>query len=181
VRAVTIVSKGGVAIMTEHAEPWRETIPFQPSAHVNRFCSADSLSVCIAPTTNMVDGEKLQMRHSTTCTTWRGATIRFKGLKPQTTGISSACLEDQIAIIDHDANCDTICNTIAIHQADYGPYGSNRAWRERGLCKMLLANPPPRVSGTSNDVWLRVPPTCRRGPVEVRQQHLCNARMSLVH
>ena len=43
--------------------------------------------------------------------------------------------------------------------------------------KMLLANPPPRFSGTSNYVWLRVPPTCRRGPVEVRQQHLDKRRL----
>jgi len=42
------------------------------------------------------------------------------------------------------------------------------------IVKMLLANPSPQVSGALNDLWSRVPPTCRRGPPEVRQQHLVN-------
>jgi len=42
--------------------------------------------------------------------------------------------------------------------------------------KMLLANPLPRVSGASNCMGSRVPPTRRRGSIEVRQQHLENPR-----
>jgi len=45
------------------------------------------------------------------------------------------------------------------------------------LDKMLLANPSPQVSGALNDLWSRVPPTCRRGPPEVRQQHLDKRRL----
>jgi len=37
---------------------------------------------------------------------------------------------------------------------------------------MLLANPMSRISGASNCVWSRMVPTCRRGSIEVRQQHL---------
>jgi len=37
---------------------------------------------------------------------------------------------------------------------------------------MLLANPPRRVSGASNCMGPCVLPTCRRGLIEVRQQHL---------
>ncbi len=43
-----------------------------------------------------------------------------------------------------------------------------------GIAKMLLANPPLRVSDASNCVWSRVAATCQEGSIEVRQQHLAN-------
>jgi len=44
------------------------------------------------------------------------------------------------------------------------------------LGKMLLANPPLRVSDASNCVWSRVAATCQEGSIEVRQQHLGKQR-----
>jgi len=53
-----------------------------------------------------------------------------------------------------------------------GTYGS---WYVDHLDKMLLANPPLRVSDASNCVWSRVAATCQEGSIEVRQQHLDNS------
>jgi len=48
---------------------------------------------------------------------------------------------------------------------------------EPGIGKMLLANPPLRVSDASNCVWSRVAATCQEGSIEVRQQHLGKTRL----
>jgi len=55
-----------------------------------------------------------------------------------------------------------------------GLYGLSSGVSLVGLIKMLLANPPLRVSDASNCVWSRVAATCQEGSIEVRQQHLIN-------